>query len=34
MFDDIFGEVLWKGLIEDKPPDPGKYKQKETVIFL
>ena len=24
MFNDIFGEVLWKGLIVDKPPDPGE----------
>ena len=24
MFNDIFGVVLWKGLIEDKPADPGE----------
>ena len=22
MFNDIFGVVVWKGIIEDKPPDP------------
>jgi len=31
--EDKFGEVLWKGLIVDKPPDPKKYRQQGTVIF-
>ena len=33
MFNDIFGEVLWKGLIEDNPPDPGEIQEQETIIF-
>jgi len=24
MFNDKFGVVLWKGQIDDKPPDPGE----------
>ena len=28
MFNDIFGEVLWKGLVEDKPPDPGEIQKR------
>ena len=26
MFSDIFGEVLWECLIEDKTPDPGEIQ--------
>jgi hypothetical protein len=34
MFNDIFGEVLWKGLIEDKPPDPGEIQATRNGNFL
>ena len=35
MFNDIFGEVLWKGLVEDKPPDPEEILQaKRNGNFL
>ena len=30
MFYDIFGEVLWRGFTEVKPPDPG---EQEKVVF-
>jgi len=34
MFNDIFGVVLWKGLIEDKPQRYGENTgKKEKVIF-
>ena len=33
MFNDIFGVVLWKGLIEDNPHIWGKYRQQEKMIF-
>ena len=28
MFNDIFGEVLWKCLTKIKPPGPGEMKAK------
>ena len=34
MFNDIFGEVLRKGLTEDKPPDPGEIQAKRNGNFL
>ena len=34
MFNDIFGEVLWEGLIEDKPPDPGEIQATRNGNFL
>ena len=34
MFNDIFGEVLWKGLTEDKPPDPEEIQAKRNGNFL
>ncbi len=34
MFNDIFGEVLWKGLIVDKPPDPGEIQATRNGNFL
>ena len=34
MFNDIFGEVLWKGLIENNPPDPGEIQAKRNCNFL
>ena len=34
MFNDIFGEVLWKGLTEDKPPDMGEIHATRKSIFL
>ena len=33
MFNDIFGNVLWKCLIEDKPPDPGEIQAKRKGNF-
>ena len=33
MFKGIFGVVLWKGIIEDKPPDMGKIQATRKVIF-
>ena len=34
MFNDIFGKVLWKGLIENKPPDPGEIQATKKGNFL
>jgi len=34
MFNGIFGVVLWKGIIEDKPPDMGKMQSTIKVNFL
>ena len=34
MLNDIFGEVLQKGLIEDKPPDPGEIQATRKGYFL
>ena len=34
MFIDIFGNVLWKFLIEDKPPDPGEIQATRKDNFL
>ena len=34
MFNDLIGELLWKELIESKPPDPGKNTEKGKGSFL
>ena len=34
MFNDIFGEVLWKDLIVDKPPDQGEIQATRNGNFL
>ena len=33
MFNDVFGEVLWKGLIEDNSPDPGEIQATRSGNF-
>ena len=33
MFNDLMGELLWKELIQLKPPDPGKNAKKEEGTF-
>ena len=32
-FNDIFGNVLWKCLIEDEPPDPGEIQETRKGNF-
>ena len=34
MFNNIFGVVLWKGVIENKPPDMGKIQATRKGNFL